>query len=388
MRYLDTVKPSESRVEISDSGQRGLVVRITPNGIKTFSVFFRVKGDKLKRNRRLTIGPYPEVSLGDARLAASEIMTQARKGIDPVAAAKAERRAKSDASTFGELAEEYFVRHGSKKKSYREQKRLVDKDLIPEWGDRRAEEIKPTDVLDITDAIIERGAEITANRVFSLIRRIYNFGIGRNIVVTNPCDRMKRPTETEPERERVLSDEEIADFWTRVDKANMNHSTAQALRLILVTGQRPGEVASLRWEEINMAEKVWTIPGPKAKNGYTHRVPLSPIALEILFSLPKNHEYAFPSPRAGHVERHALSSALRRNSFPDYTPHDLRRTACTNWQKIKVRRGVRDAILNHLPQGVRRHYDMYKYDEEKREALNAWGQALQHLVKTKAVADR
>lgn len=385
VRFLDTVKPTKNRVEISDSSQRGLVVRITPNGIKTFSTFYRVKG--YSRNRRFTIGPYPDVSLADARQKASDIISQARKGIDPAAVDKAERISRMDAPTFKDLSDEYFERRGSKKKTYREQKRLVDKELIPKWGEQKAADIKKRDVLEVTDSILDREAPIAANRVFSLIRVIYNFGIERDIVNGNPCDRMKRPTETEPERERILSDDEIKDFWTSLDSANMNQATAQALRLILVTAQRPGEVAGLRWNEIDLAEKTWTIPSAKTKNDRTHRVPLSPAALEILFSLPKTHEYAFPSPRTGHIERHALSSALRRNSFPDYTPHDLRRTASTNWQKLKITKEVRDAIRNHIPPGVGRHYDVYQYDLEKREALNAWSKALQQMLKTDTASD-
>lgn len=378
VRFLDTVKPSKSRVEIFDSGQRGLVVRITPNGIKTFSAFYRVNG--VSRNRRFTIGPYPEVSLANARQEAATIINQARKGIDPATVKKAERISRTDAPTFTELSNEYFERHGSRKKTYREQKRIVEKELIPEWGDRKAADINKRDVLDVTDAILDRGARISANRAFSLIRGIFNFGIERDIVYGNPCDRMRRPTETEPKRERFLSDDEIADFWERLDNAKLYQATAQALRMILVTAQRPGEVAGLRWDEIDMAEKTWTIPGARTKNGRTHRVPLSPAALEILFSMPKTHEYAFPSPRSGHIGTHALSSALRSNSFPNYTPHDLRRTASRNWQKMKIAKEVRDAIRNHTPQGVGGHYDVYQYDDEKREALNEWGKRLQLMV--------
>jgi integrase len=156
-----------------------------------------------------------------------------------------------------------------------------------------------------------------------------------------------------------------------------------------VTAQRPGEVAALDWSEIQEDEDGawWTIPANKAKNGLAHRVPLSPVALEIIHSLPQREAGpVFDSlkfPGKG-IERHSMSMALVRAretmKIDRCTPHDLRRTAATQMAILGVNPFTIGKILNHQERGVTKIYTRASYDAEKREALEAWGSKLQDTI--------
>ena len=122
------------------------------------------------------------------------------------------------------------------------------------------------------DAIVDRGAPIVANRVYSATSQLFRFAVGRGMASGSPCVAVARPTKKEPSRERVLTDKEIAELWKATDLP-MSDQVRAALQLILITGQRPGEIAGMAWREID--GDVWTIPAERTKNGKQHSVPLT-----------------------------------------------------------------------------------------------------------------
>ncbi len=376
-RFLDTIKPpADGRVQYFDEKLTGLVLRVTSTGAASWSVIYHVATQK----RRLTIGPYPAVGLAEARRRAQETLAAAARGEDPGAAKQAQRAA----PTFKALADEYLERHASQKKSGAKDRQILERDVLPEWGRRKASEIRRRDVIDLLDGIKDRGAPIGANRTLALVRKVFNFGISRDLVEANPCAQVKAPAK-ENRRDRVLSADEIKTFWHGLDEADMSEGTRRALRLILVTAQRPGEVSGAELDEFDLKGGWWTIPAEKAKNGMTHRVPLSPLAQRLVRE--SEGPYLFPSPRgagARHIEEHALATALRRNletiGLDNLTPHDLRRTAASHMTGAGVPRLVVAKILNHAEPGVTAVYDRHGYDEEKRQALEKWERALKSMI--------
>jgi integrase len=163
--------------------------------------------------------------------------------------------------------------------------------------------------------------------------------------------------------------------------------TKLALKLLLTTAQRPGEVASLAWEEIDPEESVWTIPAEKSKNGLAHRVPLSPLALEIITSLPKGNEgpvFSSPSDPKRPITRAALARIIYRGrkslKMDPYTPHDLRRTAGSKMAAMGISRLTISKVLNHADRGITSIYDRHGYDAEKRAALEAWALKLKDII--------
>jgi integrase len=161
----------------------------------------------------------------------------------------------------------------------------------------------------------------------------------------------------------------------------VQHCTAAALRLILVTGQRPGEIRAMHWDEVQGAW--WTIPNEKTKNETTHRVPLTALALELLGERAEG--FVFPTRgKLGHLGDTALNHACRVNmahfGIEPWTPHDLRRTVGTRLGELGFNRLVQDKVLNHADRTVGGIYDLHSYDREKRQALGAWERRLGMIV--------
>ena len=331
--------PSKGNKIYYDDLVKGLGLRITAAGARAFVLNYRVHG----RERRLTIGSWPEWSATAARERAKELCRAIDRGEDPLAQ---KEQFRTD-PTFGELVKEYFRVEASKQKGRSNYERMLEKDALPKWRNIRAAEIKRRDVMSLIEKKAE-SAPITANRLFELIRRVFNFAIRRDLVEANPCALVKKPG-VERSKDRVLSRDEIKTFWEALDGLHFSDQTAAALRLILVTAQRPGEVASMRWENVDLKAGWWTIPSEQAKNDLAHRVPLNGVAREILASLPSVSPWVFPSPEQGqHMHRNAIAMALRRArvraksplTVSNFSPHDLRRTAASHMASAGVERFV------------------------------------------------
>jgi integrase len=380
---LRNLKPQTQRYLVW--GDHGLGVRVSPKGRKSFVYSYRHEG----RARFLTLGEYPRMTLADAHKAHAEAMKNLEQGIDPGAVTVAERKENREAPTVAALAEEYMEKWAKpRKRSWREDGRILKKDVIPEWGRRKAQEITRRDVIRLLDGIVGRGAGIMANRTLAAIRKMFNFAVSRDIVTVSPCLAVRSPA-PEQQRDRVLTTDEIRALWHALEGAKMMaEGTKLALKLQLVTAQRKAEIVSARWDEIDLTDKWWTIPPEKAKNKMTHRVPLSPLALELLQAaknITGNSPWIFPSPQTDrHITPEAVDHALRRPSLENigftFVPHDLRRTAASLMTGMGISRLVVSKLLNHVERGVTAVYDRHSYDKEKRQALESWGRKLEEII--------
>ena len=219
---------------------------------------------------------------------------------------------------------------------------------------------------------------------------MFNFASERGIIDFSPLMGMKRPEEKA--RARVLTNEEIKTFWNCLDlersDIDIYHLTKLALKTILLTGQRPGEVASMTWKEID--GDWWVIPPEKRKNKEENCVPILPMMTEILDQAKiysSDSQYVFTSSynRDKPITVRALSNALRRHRAEmgvsdAYTPHDLRRTLRTRLAKLKVSDIVAERVLGHKLQGVLAIYNRYDYKVEKRQALALWERKLGQIL--------
>ena len=384
-RYIQTLKPKEQRFEVLEG--LGFSIRVTPTGSKTFFMAYQFEG----RNRRLTLGGYPEMKLAEARQKHADARQLLAQGIDPgdvVQTAKAEEKA---SPTVAELVEEYIERWAKpRKRTWPEDARMLNKDIIPRWGKRKAKSITRHDVVKMLDEMQDRGATITTNRTFGCVRKMFNFAASRGVVDVSPCLGVRAPVQ-EVQRDRVLSEDEIRAFWNGLDQAGMSEASRLALRFLLVTAQRKSEVVEAPWSEFDLVGGWWTIPAERAKNKVTHRVPLSTGALALLAQakgLAENSPWVFPSPRITKVSvhmgatavDHALHRALSTIGLTDVIPHDLRRSAASHMTESGISRLVVSKILNHVEQGITAVYDRHSYDAEKRVALDAWGRRLESIV--------
>jgi integrase len=374
-RSIEAMKAGKWMTDYFDDRLEGFGIRVSPNtGRKTFFVRYTQNG----RRRRVTLGAYPKLRLVDARDIARDTLRDVAKGKDPQQEKKAERQA----MTFEELAELYIERHAKvKKKRWREDQRIIDVDLLPHWRRHKATKITRGDVVELLDGIVERGSPIMANRTKALISKIYNFGIGRDIVEHNPCFGVPMPAKAR-QRDRVLSEDEIRAVWRALD--DEEPVMAATFRMRLITAQRGVEVLSMRWEDLD--GDMWTIPAKVAKNGLAHAVPLSSQALALLDELRPttgSSRWVFESPRKPGAHISAVQKAAYRIAEAadvDFVPHDLRRTAATFMTSMGISRLVVAKILNHVESGVTAIYDRHGYDAEKREALVVWADHLEKVV--------
>lgn len=409
MRFTDRgvqgLKPQPTRVDVWDKTVAGFGVRLSPTGRKTFVLLYRHQ----RRLRRLTIGVYPRVSLADAREKARCALRAVGNGSDPAAAKLNAIRAE----TFGDLAVTYLEKHAKRRKrSWQADERMINRELMPIWKHAKAGDITRQDVRQLLETISERPAPILANRLLALVRKIFNFGVSRDVLSLNPCWQLEPPAK-EHTRERVLTEGEIRAVWVALDaEATAGRlATATYYKLRLITAQRGQEVECMRWRDIEPLGRVWTIPAELSKNGRAHRVPLSSLAWDLLNELKaasdadltrvnlgrarklwaplKPSEYVFPSPRHvngdkpwGRNLQNAIDRIREVAGFRDWTGHDLRRTAATHMAASGIPRLVLAKILNHAEKGVTAIYDRHGYDNEKRAALEAWRRRLESILRS------
>ena len=357
--FLRSVKPDPERVTMWwDDKLRGLVLAVQPSGRKSWKAVY-----SHGRPRWYHIGSADALGLADARKLASRIMFQVAEGKDPVADRVAER----GHGTFAELAERYLNEYAKKKNnSWRQADFLMRKYLLPKWG--KLSSVTRRDV-EVMHASVEK--PVLANQVIAAASAIFSWAVKKAIITVNPCvgvDRNKTKA-----RERVLSDSEVALFWPKLNPA---------LRMILLTGQRPGEVEHLCREHV--VEGWWEMPGepvpeldwPGTKNARSHRVWLSAPVQELLPDLfAKKYRW---------LDR-AMREICAKLEGEKATPHDLRRTALSAVTRLKFGRDAMNRIANHKEDGVTDVYDRYSYAEEDKGIMETLGR---HILSLAGAGDR
>jgi integrase len=375
--FVRRLKPKAAAYVVWDLHQRGLAIRVQPTGAKAWKVIYSRHG----RPRWLHIGDANAIGLADARTLAAEAMLAVARGQDPAAEKKAER----GAGTFAELAAKYVEEHAKKRnKSWRQGETLVSRYATPRWGKLQASTITRGDVKALM-AKIE--APILANQTLAAVSAIFTWAVREEILAANPCKLV--PRNATRSRERVLSDSEIPTFWAAFEDAGLVASTA--LKMILVTGQRPGEVAHMRREHIK--DGWWLMPGepvpslgwPGTKNAKAHRVWLSAPAQALIAQLADENAadgFLFAGARGGYV--HGLDAvmreACRKLGVERATPHDLRRTFSTTVTSLAFGRDALNRVTNHREGGIASVYDRHSYADENKRVMEAVAARIMALV--------
>jgi integrase len=373
------------------------------------------------------LGIYPDVTLSAARDAAALLRSDILKGNDPKADEKraAEERARADqeilrmkeleekAVTVTILFEDYMTRHAKLNKresSWREDERLFKVNVEPSWGKRKAADIKKRDCIALLDGYADRPA--LCHNVMKLTRKMLNFAVEKDILEHTPFTGVKVPVELES-RERILSEAEVRKLWmTELPKAGMSDAVKRIIKLLLLTGQRVGEVCGITPDEIE--GHWWTLPPERTKNGQTHRVYLTDMAIELLGTPINGYYFLSPvtktddqdNPIYNYIDGNAVANAIRKNlkdyqprrpikgervsmvqvpeekkmELAHFTPHDLRRTFSTFLAQLGFSDEIINIVTNHKKQGVISIYNRYKYDKEKQQALEAWEQKLISII--------
>jgi integrase len=391
----------DARKEVPDGKVSGLYLVVQPSGAKSWAVRYRVAGQP----KKLTLGPYPAIDLATARKRAQEAVGDVAGGKDPSAEKKASRAAvraerTAEDNRLARIAASYvdrYVKREVGKAWGREIERLFRVEIIPKLGNKRIGAVTKSDILDLLDAIVDRGSPITANRTFATLRQLFNWALDRDLVNASPMPRSAPAPETA--RDRILSDEQIQLAWRAFEQVGWPFGPIG--KLLLLTGARRDEIAEGMWGEIDSVAKTWTIPATRTKNAEVHEIPLGDTALEILHALPRiGGKSAFVFTTTGRSPVSGFSKAKRAvdaavlgflkedrgddaEALPHWTLHDLRRTVATNLQQLGVRLEVTEAVLNHTSgsrAGIVGVYQRYKYTTEKRDAMDKWAARVAVIV--------
>jgi integrase len=393
---------ADKRVEYFDTAEPGFALRLSgtvEKPVRTWVLLYRVKGEAPPHGkpraplRRLTLGRYPAYGLKEARETAREARKLADRGIDPAIArrdaAAAAQLAAREMRTVGSVVDEFmmrFMEHGKRPHSPRyiaEVRRNFKNHVLPVWGDRDVKSIARRDGIALLDGIADGPGPIAANRTRAALSAMFNWALRRDLVELNPV-LQTGPSGQEKERERVLSDDEIIAVWKAA--GGLGYPFGSFVQMLLATGQRRSEVASMRRQDIR--GDIWVIPAAMTKARREHAVPLSETAVQILAGCEHVSEiYVFATrrdrPISGFSKAKAeLDQRVAKAGFsmPSWRFHDSRRAVATGLGGLKVPRFVVGRVLNHADRSVTGIYDRYEYLDEKRAALEAWGRHVEGLI--------
>ena len=405
---------------VFDDEQKGLAVRVTATGSKSYLAQYTIGGQR----RRVPLGSVDAVALADARKAAEAIMGKVAMGADEAkarkaAAAKAKADAEAERLTLAVLVDTWDTMHlAHKRKSYAVEAVRAMKTAFPRQWDKPAEALTRTTVVRVLDDLAKAGTVAMANRTAAYGRACFQWAMKRGTIATNPFAALPAMGDV-PTRDRVLTDDELAEIWRAAEKAGKPFG--RVVQFLALTGQRRDEVAGMEWSEVAADLSTWTIPATRAKNGAAHIVPLSPPAKDLLKAMPRISPLVFPGEAAFRpVEKEgdapksfsgwskskarldALITEARRKAaadagddpkkvadMPGWRLHDLRRTMATGLQRLGIRLEVTEAVLNHVSgtrSGIVGVYQRHDWADEKRAALDAWGKHVQAAIEGRATA--
>ena len=358
--FIQTVRPNPDRVEVYwDTQQHGLALAVQPSGHRAWKCIYTIR----RRGARwYHLGNARAISLADARRLAGKTMVAVAEGGDP----HADRLALRGQGSFEQVARRYVEEHASKRnKSWRQADALVAKYLLPRWAKLDIGSIRRADVKAIIAAI---AAPVLANQVLAAASPIFSWAVRQDIIAANPCVGVERNGTVS--RERVLSDAEIAAFWPHL---------SAPLKMILLTGQRPGEVAHQHRAHI-VDERWWVMPGapdprtswPGTKNAQSHRVWLSDPVHELLPDV-----LAAAGRSTLQLQQGMRDICARLGVVEKVTPHDLRRTFCSKVTALGFGRDAMNRVTNHKEGGIGDVYDRHRYQEENKKVMEA---VARHIV--------
>lgn len=397
-------KPGVYRLRDANVVCRGFGVTVAPSGAKTFFLSYTSPEDG--KRKQVAIGPFPALSLKEARLKAGALREKVNEGQDPAVekkqaiSARLEQRA---LGTLGDLIDLYVADlETDGKRTAVEVKRIKAKDISSALLARPAHLITKDDILDILTPIAQRGALVHSDNVRAYLRAAFELGLNAESMTRwrgrapkfnlqhNPVATVKKTVSRKPRGMRALSRDEVRQVW---HSDTLTAPMLLALKLLLATGQRVEEVLHATWAEFEIGQMVWIIPGERRKTrGKTsepHIVPLTDFHLQLLDQIKREtgHDvYLFPAqggaaPRRYDVLTGAVRKLVTASGIPSFSPRDIRRTFKTLSGSMGISLEMRNRLQGHAMTDVGSvHYDRYDYLTEKRAAMAAWSTGLAEIV--------
>jgi len=364
--------PATGQADHFDQGYPGLALRISYGGARTWVYFYRLFG----KQKRMTLGRWPSMSLAAARDAWRDARNPMDKGETP------QHQRPAATNGFAAVADEWLKRDQAHNRSCAATQRLIDRCAKPVWEGRQISTIGRRDINDLIDTVADRGAIVMARRLHAHLHRLFRWAVGRGILETNPMAHLPKPG-SEVARDRVLTDPELAQVFKNTTK--LRPPFGAIFQLLVLTGARRGEITGLRWSEIK--DNTIILGRERTKAGAVHSIPLSPPALAILKELPRIGPSDFVFTINGRNPVTDLAASKERLdsliNIPAWHTHDLRRCVATGLQRIGINLQVIEAVLGHVGgsrSGIVGVYQRHSFDAEKRTALEAWAREVERIV--------
>jgi integrase len=386
-----TAQPSQDRTVYRDTELSGFCFVVTRSGHKSFGVDYRA--GRTKRRMHLKAG----LTLTDARKEAKAILGSVAKGGDPLAEKRKAERA--DGDTLKAIVEEYFAQEGDRLRTVEERKNVLNRLVLPTLGSRQIGDVTRRDITRLLDRIAQENGAPMADHTLAYLRRVMTWHAARSDDFRSPIVRgMARTRPSQRRRQRVLSDHEIRAVW-RAAKTSPS-AFGYLVQFLLLTATRRNEAARMKRGEV--AGDEWTIPQERYKTGLELVIPLIPAAQAVLAAVPKIGKSGFvfttdgKTPVSGFskfkrafdakmlIELRRVLAELRQSypaaAVPNWTLHDLRRTARSLMSRASVPSDHAERCLGHVLPGVRGTYDRYEYFNEKKRAFEALAALVDRIV--------
>ncbi len=360
--------PTRGQAEHRDDLVTGLRLRVGAGGRKAWIVRTRAGGKPINK----TLGAYPALKLADARDVARGLLTQIAKDGAP-----------KPRKTFGDVAELWIDDVAkARNASWRNQERQLALHVLPHWRDRQIDSLTRGEVRDLIDGIDGEAAPI---RVLALVKTVMRYALYRDYLEVSPADAIPPPGAYVP-RDHYLSMPDLARVYRATEL--LGYPNAGFVKLLILTGQRRMEVASMRWDDVDLKAKTWVIPGENSKNDRSQLVPLATQAANLLGEQPRIGPFVWTTDGETHIRgfskaKTRLDTFLAKPPLAPWRFHDLRRSVATHCVRLGVSEEVVERLLNHTPKGVTaRVYALHSYEPEKRRALQLWADELEGALAT------
>ncbi len=401
-KAVEKAAPKKREYKLSDGG--GLYLRIRVSGVKSWLFSFRLPDSR--KVARMTLGSSEDLSLREARTKLPELRKLVAVGIDPRNARAAAKAENTQAITMQALLDIWLenVQLGNKisPNCAKRHRNRWNNYLKKALGALLVKDVGRSHLAATLDAMTRKGIKEETRKALTTLNLMLDYALARHLIDQNRA-RMLKPkdfsaTANRP-RDRVLSLLELRQLWLALDQScfGMAVITVIALKLLILTGACRGEIAGMRWAELDLDRKVWLLPSSRTKNRQAHTIYLSDLAVSLiksLLTLTGHSLFVFDTGRdtkTGHILPDSLNRALdrlcknNRNAlveFQAFTIHDLRRTAATAWgEDLKTDPHIIERMLNHLPLNkLEATYQRAIYAEEQKKAWLAWGRMVERQV--------
>jgi integrase len=357
---IRSLKPTPEQVTYWDKGLKNFGLRVSPGGTMTWTLLLG------QERQRVKLGNYPIIGLKDARELARHYLAQRTLG-----------QHKQRSETFSEALATFDATHLKSKRattSY-ELRRLLKRHFVPKLGRKQLRDLEAHHITDITDTL----SPGTAWHAFAAVQTFLNWAVRRRFLSASPIAGVPSPPKSAG-RSRVLSNAELKAVWTAADRLG---TFGDIVKLLLATGQRRGEIASLQISSIDLENKTITLPREITKNGREHTFPIGPLAAS--FFSTTSQQFIFPARGKSSKTFNGWSkskAALDKIcGVTNWTLHDLRRTFATRLAELGISPHIIERLLNHVTgqiSGVAAIYNRASYLPEMRAAIALWDTYLQH----------